>query len=153
MTIDWTAFTPWHALGGGALIGLAAALLIVANGRIAGISGILAAIVQRSGKDAWRLAFVIGLFASPLALATIAPSLTDSAEFWSIKAWPLLVVAGFLVGFGTRLANGCTSGHGVCGLAQLSLRSLWAVLAFMASGMAVTYIVRHIIGGAQGWLS
>nr|MBL8455021.1 YeeE/YedE family protein [Zoogloeaceae bacterium] len=149
MNIDWTAFTPWHALGGGALIGLAAAILIVANGQIAGISGILAAIVQRTGGNGWRLAFVAGLLAAPLVLKTLAPALAVTTPYWSANAWPLLALAGFLVGFGTRLANGCTSGHGVCGLARLSLRSLWAVLAFMGSAMAVTYLVRHVIGGVQ----
>ena len=145
MTIDWTAFTPWSALAGGALIGLAAALFIHANGRIAGISGIVGGLLRPSpGDRAWRLAFVLGMIAAPLlwSLAATLPPLIIAAD------WPLLIVAGLVVGISTRYGAGCTSGHGVCGISRLSPRSLAATLAFMGSGFVTVFVVRHLLGGA-----
>ncbi|MED5389349.1 MAG: YeeE/YedE family protein [Pseudomonadota bacterium] len=144
MTIDWQAFTPGSALAGGALIGLAAALFIHANGRIAGISGIVGGLLRPTpGDRGWRLAFVLGMVAAPLlwGLAATLPPLIIAAD------WPLLVVAGLIVGISTRYGAGCTSGHGVCGISRLSPRSLVATLAFMGSGFATVYVVRHWLGG------
>lgn len=143
MRIDWSAFTPWTALAGGALIGLAAALLVLAGGRIAGISGIVGALLRPArGEFAWRLAFVLGLLGAPLLYA-----LWGRLPLSRIDAGPLaLVAAGLLVGYGTRLGGGCTSGHGVCGLSRLSLRSLAATLAFMGAGFATVFVLRHLWG-------
>lgn len=143
MSIDWAAFSPWQALAGGALIGLAATLLALANGRVAGISGILGGLLGRWPADAsWRVAFLAGLVASPLAYAAFAalPEIVIEARY------PVLVVAGLLVGIGTRYAAGCTSGHGVCGLSRLSPRSLAATLAFMGAGFSTVYVARHLLG-------
>ncbi len=136
MNIDWSHFTPWTALAGGLLIGLAASLLVLARGRIAGISGILAGLLHpQSGDVSWRAAFVIGLLVAPWLLPSDAPL---------IEAGPLrLIAAGLLVGLGTRYGAGCTSGHGVCGLSRRSPRSVVATLAFMAAGFAVVYLLRH----------
>lgn len=138
MTIDWNHFTPWTSLAGGVLIGLAAAMLVLLNGRIAGISGIVGGLVAaRRGDTAWRVAFVLGLFAAPLVmlLYATAPRIDAGAG--------TLVVAGLLVGLGTSYGSGCTSGHGVCGLSRLSPRSLVATAAFMAAGVATVYLARH----------
>ena len=138
MTIDWTHFTPWTSLAGGVLIGLAAAMLVLLNGRIAGISGIVGGLVAARRDDtAWRVAFVLGLFAAPLVmlLYATAPRIDAGAG--------TLVVAGLLVGLGTSYGSGCTSGHGVCGLSRLSPRSLFATAAFMAAGVATVYLARH----------
>ncbi len=143
MTIDWQAFTPWASLAGGVLIGVAAALLALLNGRIAGISGIVGGLLApRPHETSWRLAFVLGLIASPAvyALLTTVPDLRVSAS------GPVLVVAGLLVGLGTRYGSGCTSGHGVCGLSRRSPRSLAATVAFMAAGFLTVFIVRHLLG-------
>ena len=143
MTIDWAAFTPWASLAGGVIIGLAATLLVFANGRIAGISGILGGLLQRSPPDAWwRIAFLGGLIAAPLlySLFTTLPPIVVEAGY------PVLVVAGLLVGAGTRYGSGCTSGHGVCGLSRLSPRSLVATLAFMGAGFATVFVARHLLG-------
>jgi uncharacterized membrane protein YedE/YeeE len=142
MSIDWTHFTPGTTLVGGLLIGLASALFILANGRIAGISGILGGLLRPSGNDVvWRLAFLLGLIVAPavasLFIATSAPTIDANAE--------MLVIAGLLVGIGTRYGGGCTSGHGICGLSRLSPRSLIATLAFMASGMAIVFVMRHLL--------
>lgn len=145
MTIDWNAFTPWTALAGGALIGLAAGLLIVLAGRVAGISGIVGLLFRPARRDtAWRLAFVGGLVLSPFvaARAMPLPPVQIEAGPWALMA------AGLLVGLGTRWASGCTSGHGVCGLSRLSLRSLVATLAFMAAGVATVFLSRHVLGAA-----
>ena len=137
-----TQFTPVTALLGGGLIGLAATVLYAGIGRIAGISGIVNNAIERRQERGWRLAFLAGLLAA--AAAWFA---------WSGEAprngfpLPWLLAAGLLVGFGTRLGNGYTSGHGICGLARLSKRSLAAVVAVMASGIATVYVVRHVIGG------
>ncbi|MBS0429384.1 MAG: YeeE/YedE family protein [Proteobacteria bacterium] len=145
MTIDWLHFTPWRSLAGGSLIGLAAAILIVANGRIAGISGIVGGLLRPTRNDwAWRLAFVAGLLAAPTVYALVAPLPVPRIEAGSA----VLVIAGLLVGFGTRLGGGCTSGHGVCGLARLSPRSLAATLGFMAAGFATVFLVRHVLATA-----
>ncbi|MBV8605828.1 MAG: YeeE/YedE family protein [Pelomonas sp.] len=139
MTIAWQDFTPWSALAGGALIGLAAALLMLANGEIAGISGILGRLVG-GPRAPWRFAFVAGLLVAPELLAAVAPRVPGA-----IEAGPLrLIAAGLLVGVGTRVGAGCTSGHGVCGLSRGSLRSLVATLAFMAAGFATVFVLRHL---------
>jgi len=141
--IDWAHITPLPAVAGGALIGLAAALLLLREGRILGASGIFSGLAApRAGDLDWRLAFVAGLVVAP-ALA-VALGLVSAP---AIAAAPnALLAGGFLVGLGTRLANGCTSGHGVCGLARLSLRSLVATLVFMAAGFATTFFFRHVLG-------
>ena len=144
MTIDWNAFTPASALAGGALIGLAAALLWLLNGRIAGISGVLGGLLKPvRGDIAWRVAFVLGIMAAPLVYALIATPVTPQID----ASFPVLIVAGLLVGVGTRYGSGCTSGHGVCGLSRLSPRSLAATLTFMAAGFATVFVLRHLLGG------
>ena len=142
ISIDWLHFTPASALAGGLLIGLAAALLILLEGRIAGISGIVGGLLQplRKGDVAWRAAFALGLVAAPLlyqALAELPQSRIDTG-------WATLVVAGVLVGFGSRLGSGCTSGHGVCGLSRRSPRSLVATIVFMTAGFATVFAGRHL---------
>jgi len=138
-------FTPLSAAIGGALIGLSAALLMLLIGRIAGITGILAGVLPPLWSDQpWRLAFLAGLIGAPLLAALAgytlaAPSIDEG--------WIVIVAAGLLVGFGTRLGGGCTSGHGVCGIARLSPRSIVATCVFMAVAIAVVAIRRHVIGG------
>lgn len=145
MTIDWNHFTPWASLAGGLVLGLAAALFILVNGRILGVSGILAGLLPPVRGDAsWRIAFLLGLLAAPLTWSWIAPAGLTAAPRLE-TAWPVLVLAGLLVGFGTRMASGCTSGHGVCGLSRLSPRSLVATLCFMALGFVVVFVTRHVI--------
>lgn len=140
MMMDWQHATPLASLAGGVLIGLATALLLTMNGRIAGISGILGGILKTSFNDsAWRFCFLIGLIASPLAYAFWSPL----PEVRVTAETGLLVSAGLLVGLGTRMGSGCTSGHGVCGIARLSPRSIVATMVFMAAGMATVYILRH----------
>lgn len=146
MSIAWQAFTPWSALGGGALIGLAATALLLVNGRIAGISGILAGLLRAPGDRAWRFVFVAGLLLAPLLVHLFAPGFGVPAAVDGHDA-RFLLLAGLLVGVGTRLGNGCTSGHGVCGLARLSLRSLAAVAVFMGTAIAVVFVVRHVLAG------
>ena len=143
MLIDWTHFTPLSALIGGLLIGVAAGALILFNGRIAGISGIVGGLLRpRAGDVAWRAAFVLGLIAAP-GLYRVFSALPESR----IEAGgPTLVLAGLLVGLGTRYASGCTSGHGVCGLSRLSPRSFAATLSFMGAGFATVYVARHLLG-------
>jgi uncharacterized membrane protein YedE/YeeE len=138
-------FDPVSALVGGALIGLAAVLLMLLNGRIAGVSGILGGALARERDSGWRVAFLVGLVAAPLLLGALgdpmpAPRLPAS--------WAIVVAGGLLVGFGTRLGGGCTSGHGVCGMARLSPRSIAATLIFMATAMVVVAVTRHVIHGA-----
>ena len=136
-------FTPFSAVAGGALIGLSAAILWVANGRIAGISGIVGGLLAPLNADfAWRVAFIAGILAAPLLYRAGGGSLPDLAT-----PAPLAVVlaAGVLVGFGTRLGSGCTSGHGVCGLARLSPRSLAATGVFMIAAAVTVFLVRHIV--------
>lgn len=143
MSIDLAHFTPLPALAGGLLIGLAATLLVLGNGRIAGISGILGGLLDTtSGDRAWRAAFVLGLFAAPwiFKLFTALPAVAIES------LPPVLVVAGLLVGVGTRYASGCTSGHGVCGLSRGSVRSLAATATFMAMGFLTVFVIRHLLG-------
>lgn len=143
MTIDWASFTPYAALAGGVLIGLAAAMFILLNGRIAGISGVLGGLLRpKKGDVGWRLAFVLGLVAAPAAYAPVAQVPTPQID----ASWGALVLAGLLVGLGTRYGAGCTSGHGVCGLSRLSPRSLAATAAFMGAGFVTVFIVRHVLG-------
>lgn len=145
MAIDWLAFTPWSALGGGVLIGLGAGLFAVLNGRIAGISGLLGSMLQQGGEGRReKLAFLLGLLAAPLLWGTFA---TVPSPHFSTASW-MLILAGLLVGLGTRYGSGCTSGHGVCGLSRLSPRSAVATLCFMATGFATVYIIRHLVQGA-----
>lgn len=143
MLIDTLHFTPWSSLAGGALIGLSASLLIVANGRIAGISGVLGSLLQR-GSEGWgeKAMFILGLLLAPLlwGLFHVLPL----AEFQSGVLG--LVSAGLLVGVGTRYGSGCTSGHGVCGLSRLSPRSVVATLSFMLAGFATVWVIRHLLG-------
>ncbi len=141
--IDWTSFTPWTALSGGVLIGVAAAILIIFNGRIAGISGILGGLLVPQKKETlWRAAFILGIVATPFIWSSVAtlPAIQIDAGY------PSLIAAGLLVGIGTRYGSGCTSGHGVCGISRFSLRSLVATLTFMFAGFLAVYIVRHLIG-------
>jgi len=144
MTIDWQAFTPWTSLLGGALIGLAAAAFVLLNGRIAGISGILGGLLTpKKGDTGWRMAFMGGMITAPLLwlLVSSLPVIRIDASY------PVLVVAGLVVGISTRFGAGCTSGHGVCGISRLSLRSLIATAAFMLSGFLTVFIIRHLLGG------
>jgi uncharacterized membrane protein YedE/YeeE len=143
MRIDWLHFTPWDSLAGGILIGLATALLLIANGRVAGISGILGGLLRPARGDiAWRLCFVLGLFLAPLVWLTMRampPAQIDHSP-------AMLAIGGLLVGIGTRFGSGCTSGHGVCGIARLSPRSLLATAGFMAAGFITVFVVRHVVG-------
>jgi uncharacterized protein len=142
MTIDWDHFTPWASLSGGILIGIAAALLILASGKILGVSGIAGGLLRPRLADAgWRVLFLLGLLLA--------------AVIWRLSALPapridsntaVLAIAGLLVGFGTRLGSGCTSGHGICGLSRLSARSLVATALFMLAGFATVFITHHVIG-------
>lgn len=143
MTIDWNNFTPWTSLAGGVLIGLATAMFLLFNGRIAGISGIVGGLLRPAKGDiGWRIAFVIGLVLAPVVYRLVTPLPAVQVEASSA----LLVVAGLLVGIGTRYGSGCTSGHGVCGLSRRSPRSLVATAAFMLAGFATVSVVRHLIG-------
>ena len=143
MNIDWNAFTPYASLAGGVLIGVAAAMFVLLNGRIAGISGILGGLLKPvKGDTSWRVAFVLGLTASPLLFALFASVPTPRID----ASWAALVLAGLLVGVGTRYGSGCTSGHGVCGLSRLSPRSLAATAAFMGAGFVTVFVMRHVLG-------
>ncbi len=140
--IDWAHFTPWSSLAGGIIIGAAAAIFVLLNGRIAGISGILGGLLRPAGGGiGWRLAFIAGLLVAPAAyaLVTSLPASTIDAGY------PLLVLAGLMVGIGTSYGSGCTSGHGVCGVSQLSPRSLVATAAFMAAGFVTVFVLRHLL--------
>jgi uncharacterized membrane protein YedE/YeeE len=142
MTIDWFHFTPWTSLAGGVLIGLAAAALVLASGRVLGVSGILGGLLGGWRDAGWRVALLLGMLAAPATFALLAPAGFPPAP--RIDAGlGTLVAAGLLVGFGTRYGSGCTSGHGVCGLSRLSPRSLVATLAFMAAGFATVFAIRH----------
>lgn len=144
MTINWINFTPWTALAGGVLIGAAAGLFVVLNGRIAGISGLLASLLERGAEGRGEKAlFLLGILLAPLCWLLMAE--LPAAEFQT--NWLGLLAAGLLVGFGTRYGSGCTSGHGVCGISRLSPRSIVATLAFMAAGFATVFVLRHLLGG------
>lgn len=143
MVIDWNNFTPWLSLAGGLMIGSAAVMLILFNGRIAGISGIIGGLLHpECGDISWRIAFIAGLVISPLVYGLISPL----PEVHVAASYPVLLIAGLLVGMGSRYGSGCTSGHGVCGLSRLSPRSLVATMSFMLSGFLTVYLVRHVIG-------
>ncbi len=138
-------FTPVSALLGGFLIGLAAAVLFLANGRIAGISGILGNLLSPTKNDvAWRVVFLLGLVMGTMLWRVVDPSDQGIAVTASV---PTLIIGGLLVGLGTRIGGGCTSGHGVCGIARLSRRSITATAAFMGSAMITVYLARHVLGG------
>lgn len=142
MNIDWASFTPWSALAGGALIGLAAAIFALANGRVAGISGLLGSLLQRQGEGRGeKAAFLVGLLLAPLLWGLFAALPSIHFETGSLG----LIVAGLLVGIGTRYGSGCTSGHGVCGISRLSPRSMLATLCFMATGFATVFVLRHLL--------
>ncbi|MEP9316176.1 YeeE/YedE family protein [Pseudomonas sp. LABIM340] len=140
--IDWAHFTPWSALAGGALIGLSAGLYAVFEGRVAGISGLLGGLFKSAGRKGEGLCFLLGVLAAPLLWMALRPL----PEIHIEAGWMTLVVAGLLVGVGSRLGSGCTSGHGVCGLSRLSGRSLVATLCFMGTGFATVFVVRHLLG-------
>lgn len=143
MLIDWNNFTPWSALAGGALIGLASALFVLFNGRIAGITGIMGGLLKpKAGDIGWRLAFIIGLMIAPIVWQFFLPLPAIHIE----ASDTLLAIAGLMVGISTRYGSGCTSGHGVCGISRLSPRSIVATLAFMGTGFVTVYIVRHLWG-------
>ena len=142
MLIDWTHFTPWTALAGGVLLGLASALFVLLNGRILGISGIVGGLLRpRAGDMGWRLAFLLGMLVAPglywLVVGPTQPRIDAT--------WGMVVMAGLLVGVGTRYGSGCTSGHGVCGLSRMSPRSLVATLAFMGAGFVTVFLIRHAL--------
>ncbi len=143
MTIDLSHFTPLSSLGGGLLIGLAAILLIHFCGRIAGISGIVAGMLTKKTRtERWRMAFLAGLIGSPLLFSLFYPL----PEITVQTSWPVIILAGLLVGAGTRLGSGCTSGHGVCGLSRFSKRSLVATLTFMAVGIVTATLIGFWLG-------
>ncbi|MEQ5127170.1 YeeE/YedE family protein [Providencia zhijiangensis] len=140
MTIDWAHFTPGSAAVGGVLIGLAVAILLILNGRIAGISGILAGVLKPTkGDTAWKLAFIVGILVAPLLFITFV----YTPEVTIATSTPLLIAAGLLVGFGTRLGSGCTSGHGICGMARFSRRSMVAVAIFMLVAFITVAVINH----------
>ncbi|WP_405401739.1 YeeE/YedE family protein [Paracoccus sp. Ld10] len=141
-----TTFTPWASLGGGILIGISAVMVMGLFGRIAGIAGITQgalALPGAAGDRDWRIAFAIGLMAAPLAILAVGGTIVQTVPGNLV----LMIVAGLLVGTGTALGSGCTSGHGVCGLARLSGRSMAAVATFMAAGFVTVFVLRHLIGG------
>jgi uncharacterized protein len=136
-------FTPLSAMAGGALIGISVTLLLLFNGRIAGVSGMMNGVFFAPKNDRlWRLIFLSGLILGAFIFQLLAPGFNVPRQNYPL---PLLGVGGFLVGFGARMANGCISGHGICGLANLSIRSLFATLAFMLAGITTVYIIRHLL--------
>jgi len=141
MTIDWNHFTPWMSLAGGIVLGLASALFILFNGRVLGISGIVGGLLRPKTRDiVWRLSFLLGMLVAPsLYVAFIGPMVATIDA-----SWTMVIVAGLLVGIGTRYGSGCTSGHGVCGLSRMSPRSLVATLSFMAAGFITVFLLRHV---------
>ena len=142
MTIDWNHFTPWAALAGGILLGLASAMFILVNGRILGISGIVGGLLRPKAGDAlWRIAFVLGMLTAPVLYLMVVGPVPATID----AGWGTVVLAGLLVGVGTRYGSGCTSGHGVCGLSRLSPRSLAATLAFMGAGFVTVFLLRHVV--------
>jgi uncharacterized protein len=142
VTIDWAHFTPWSSSLGGILIGVAAAILLLLTGRIAGISGVIGGLLTPRRSDiAWRFAFVGGLLAAPVIWLFFAPAIAPRID----TGFGTLALAGVLVGAGTSYGSGCTSGHGVCGLSRLSVRSLAATLMFMVAGFVTVFIVRHVL--------
>jgi len=144
LTIDFASFTPMASLVGGVMIGVAALLLMLLHGRVMGISGILGGIVRPAARDdvPWRLLFVAGALLGPLAVIYLVGRPVDVVP---VASGLVLPVAGFLVGLGTAIGSGCTSGHGICGLARLSMRSAAAVGMFMITAVVTVYIVRHVV--------
>src|SRR4051812_45043409 len=141
MTVDWAHFTPWASFAGGLLIGVAAAMLVLLNGRVAGVSGILGGILSaRPGELGWRFSFIGGLLVAPALVRLVAALPAPRIE----AGFVTLVVAGLAVGIGTSYGSGCTSGHGVCGISRLSPRSLVATAAFMLAGMTTVYLWRQL---------
>lgn len=141
--IAWSNFTPWTALAGGVLVGLAAASFLLLNGRIAGISGILGGLLTPSAGDrSWRFAFLAGLIGAPVLWMLVAQLPPIEIE----AGYPALIIAGLFVGIGTRYGSGCTSGHGVCGLSRFSPRSLAATVSFMFAGFVTVFVIRHVLG-------
>jgi uncharacterized protein len=137
-------FTPYTAFSGGILIGLAATMLLLCNGRIAGISGIMGGLINATKTELyWRIAFLAGIILGAFLFHQIKPDFYQPRE--NFPVW-LLAFGGFLVGFGTRMGNGCTSGHAVCGIARFSIRSIAATATFMTSGFLTVYIIRHVLG-------
>ena len=138
-------FTPLSSLIGGILIGLSASAMLLFDGKITGISGIVAGLLRPvRGETAWKTCFVVGLLTGGLLLRLFLPG---AFAFGIVRPWPLLVLAGLLVGFGTRLGNGCTSGHGVCGVSRLSARSIVATATFVATGALTVFITNHLTKG------
>ena len=143
MTVAWNVFTPWSSLAGGALIGVAAAMFALLNGRIAGISGVLGGLLKPiRGDIGWRVAFIVGLLSAPLLYLLVGKVMRPQID----ASYAALVLAGLLVGVGTRYGSGCTSGHGVCGLSRLSPRSLVATATFMGAGFITVFVTRHLFG-------
>lgn len=141
-----TAFTPWQSLGGGLLIGLASVLLMATMGRIMGATGVLAGVLQPSGRDdwAWRAAIVLGMITGPLIVMAL------TGEFPAVQvpvSQTMLIIGGVIVGIGVTFGGGCTSGHGVCGIARLSPRSIIATVTFMIFTAITVYVIRHVVGG------
>ena len=143
MTIDWTHFTPWSALAGGMVIGIAIAILLLLVGRIAGISGIVGGLFRlQRGDLGWRIAFISGLVVAPFIwqlFQALPPIQIDSG-------YAVMTLAGLIVGLGARFGSGCTSGHGVCGLSRMSPRSIVATLTFITTGVVTVYVIRHLLG-------
>lgn len=145
MNIDMASFTPWMSLAGGLLIGAGIALFALLAGRIAGISGIVGGLLRpKPGEIGWRIAFLAGLAGAPFVYALFAPL----PEVRVDAGVPMLLLAGLLVGVGTRYGSGCTSGHGICGLSRRSPRSIAATAAFMATGFITVWLLRHVLGAA-----
>ena len=146
MNIDWPSFTPFNATAGGLLIGLAAAIFVLGAGRVAGISGIVGGLMSpKRGDISWRLLFAGGLLLAPWVWRVIAPL----PEIEIATSWPVIAIAGLMVGYGTRLGSGCTSGHAVCGVSRLSLRSLIATTTFMVAGFVTVGFARHLLAGTR----
>ena len=145
MHIDMANFTPWMSLAGGLLIGTGIALFALLAGRIAGISGIVGGLLRpKPGETGWRIAFLAGLVGAPFAYALFVPL----PEVRVDAGVPVLLLAGLLVGIGTRYGSGCTSGHGICGLSRRSPRSIAATAAFMGAGFLTVWLLRHVLGAA-----
>ena len=142
MQIDWAHFTPWTSFAGGIAVGLAAVALVLLHGRILGISGIVGGLLRPRGSDAaWRVAFLLGMLTAPLLYRWAVGPYAVTID----AGWGAVVLAGLLVGVGTRYGSGCTSGHGICGLSRGSPRSLVATLAFMGAGFVTVYLLRHVL--------
>ena len=145
MNIDWTHFTPFSSLTGGIILGIASAIFILVNGRILGSSGIVGGLFPpKLGDTFWRIAFLLGFAAAPMVFHAVVPAQYITPPRIDATDW-MVVIAGLLVGIGTRYASGCTSGHGVCGLSRLSPRSLVATASFMSAGFITVYVMRHVI--------